>query len=318
MVYASFGKRVDGMGRDGLPIQIELPAHYLDEEVRCGYTVTSSMKKIWAVELDLLAKFDEVCSKHAIQYVALWGTALGAVRHNGFIPWDDDIDVGMDRENYDKLCAIAPKEFKEPYFFQNALTDRAYFSPMARLRNSLTTAAIRGFDTLDYNNGIYIDIDILDGLAQSKVQWHWQNILKHIALIPLQSYYGKAWATKGWVHRICYGLCPFWHLVRYESWCRLYQRIRCMYSKSSDKLGISYSFLVDEWGRWIKKEDLKLIGRRQFEFLTIPIAGNINEFLIRCYGAYREFPPEKDRGVWHSNQVRFDVYNSYRELLRKA
>ena len=88
-------------------IKIDLPDRFLDAEVRDGYQVTSEMKRIWAVELDLLCEFQRVTDKYGIKYIAEGGTMLGAVRHGGFIPWDDDVDIMMMRDDYDKLCNIA-------------------------------------------------------------------------------------------------------------------------------------------------------------------------------------------------------------------
>ena len=84
-------------------IKLSLPEGFLEEEVRCDYTVSKEMKKVWAVELDLLAEFQRVCKLHDIKYSVCGGTLLGAIRHKGFIPWDDDIDVMMMREEYEKL-----------------------------------------------------------------------------------------------------------------------------------------------------------------------------------------------------------------------
>ena len=93
-----------------LNIKLELPEGFLEEEERDGYLVSAEMKKIWAVELDLLNEFMRVCKEHDIRWFADGGTILGAIRHNGMIPWDDDIDVCMYREDYEKLCSFDMNE----------------------------------------------------------------------------------------------------------------------------------------------------------------------------------------------------------------
>jgi lipopolysaccharide cholinephosphotransferase len=283
------------MERNGLPIQLSLPDGFLSAETRCGYEISAKTKRIWAVELDLLVQFQRVCSKYNIQYVALWGTALGAVRHRGFIPWDDDIDVAMDRKNYDKLCAVAGREFRHPYFFQNPYTDKRYFSPLARLRNSETTAAIKGFDTPDYNNGIYIDIDILDGMADTEVPWRFQNFLKHIALLPIKMG------------------APF-----YGFWIDLYAKVRSMYSETSNRLGITYSFLETDRTSWVAKEDIINAVETNFEFLDIRIPRNVGDYLARAFGEWRCYPSIEERGKWHAGQVYFDPDLSYLKSLENS
>ena len=84
---------------------------FTQPEIRCGYYVSDSMKKVWAIELDLIRKFVEVCDKHGLRYFMDGGTLLGAVRHQGFIPWDDDADMIMPREDYNKLWYVAAEEF---------------------------------------------------------------------------------------------------------------------------------------------------------------------------------------------------------------
>ena len=91
------------------------PADFLKEEIRCEYKVTQDLKKIWMVGLDILFELDKVCKKHNLKYFLLWGSLLGAIRHKGFIPWDDDIDVGMLRSDYEKLFSLK-EEFDAPYF----------------------------------------------------------------------------------------------------------------------------------------------------------------------------------------------------------
>ena len=85
---------------------MQLPDGFLQSEYRDGYLVDETMKKVWAVELELLEQFQRLCERHQLRYYAIGGTLLGAVRHKGFIPWDDDIDVGMPREDYEKLIQL--------------------------------------------------------------------------------------------------------------------------------------------------------------------------------------------------------------------
>lgn len=153
-----------------LPIRIELPEHFLDEEERDGYTVSTEMKKVWAVELDLLNEFQKVCEKYNLRYYASGGTLLGAVRHKGFIPWDDDIDVNMFREDYDKLVSVGQQAFAPPYCFQTTNVARHFFRGHAQLRNSLTTGILKSElgKGYNYNQGIFIDIFVMDGIPENK------------------------------------------------------------------------------------------------------------------------------------------------------
>ena len=91
--------------------------NYLKEEIKCGFRITTERKKLFAVMLDLLYTFDNVCKKHDLKYFFVYGSLIGAVRHNGFIPWDDDLDVAMPREDYEKFIKLSD-EFNEPYFLQ--------------------------------------------------------------------------------------------------------------------------------------------------------------------------------------------------------
>ena len=119
-------------------IKLKLADDFFKEEVRNDYTVSPKMKKIWAVELDLLDQLDRVCQKYDIPWYLSGGSLLGAVRHHGYIPWDDDIDLMMYRKDFDRLCEVAEDEFAEPYFFQTEETDPGAMRGHAQLRNSST------------------------------------------------------------------------------------------------------------------------------------------------------------------------------------
>ena len=92
------------------------------------------MQAVWAVQMDLLKELIRVCEKYNITYYGDSGTLLGAIRHKGYIPWDDDIDVVMTRSEYNRLLEVAEKEFTHPYFFQTRETDYGYERPFARLQ----------------------------------------------------------------------------------------------------------------------------------------------------------------------------------------
>lgn len=120
-----------------------------------------SLRNIWSVELDLLEKFKSICRKYDLSYCASSGTLLGAARHMGFIPWDDDIDVFLPWEDYKRLLELAPGECKYPYFFQSFLTEAEGEASASRLRRSDTT----GFTLWEqknvgpeYDKGVFIDI----------------------------------------------------------------------------------------------------------------------------------------------------------------
>ena len=140
----------------------------LEEEVRRGYTIPAEMKKVWKVQMDLLRKLLSVCDKHHLKVWAEGGTLLGTVRDHGYIPWDDDIDMAMLREDYDELVRIAPEEFKSPYFFQCGYTEKAYSRGHAQLRMDGTSAINPAKAFLDTHQGIFIDIFPFDAVPDDE------------------------------------------------------------------------------------------------------------------------------------------------------
>lgn len=143
------------------------PLVSLEPEVRCGHEVSAEMKKVWAIELDMLSELLRVCERHELRVYADCGTLLGAVRHGGFIPWDDDIDVVMPREDYDKLVSVASDEFAEPLFFQCVYSEPNYSHRHAQLRNSESAAWREVQPWTDINSGVFIDIFPLDYLPST-------------------------------------------------------------------------------------------------------------------------------------------------------
>ena len=140
----------------------------LEKETKCNFDISEKRKQIWNIELELLFKLDEVCKKYNLRYWLDSGTLLGAIRHHGFIPWDDDIDLMMPRCDYDKLVKISKQEFTEPYNFQIINNDPKYAGIHAKIRNSNSTAIFKSWLFTDVNQGIFIDIFPLDGVPDKE------------------------------------------------------------------------------------------------------------------------------------------------------
>jgi len=117
--------------------------------------------------LDILIAFDQVCEKHKLRYCIMAGTMIGAIRHKGFIPWDDDMDIGMPRPEYEKLIAHAKEWLPSPFEFVCAENDPLYPLPFGKIQDSSTTLIER--KRLSYLGGIYIDIFPFDGVPSNKL-----------------------------------------------------------------------------------------------------------------------------------------------------
>ena len=134
---------------------------FLKEEFINDFLVTTARKKLWAVILDLIVEFDRVCKQHGFKYYLFYGALLGAVRHHGFIPWDDDFDVAMPREDYDRFIKLS-SDFREPYFLQTPYTDPESCYSYAKIRNSNTTGLSELFKYQKFNHGIWMTVFPLD------------------------------------------------------------------------------------------------------------------------------------------------------------
>lgn len=109
---------------------------FFQGEVRNDFFIEEKMKRAWAAELEVLNEIDRICKKYQIQYFADSGTLLGAVRHQGFIPWDDDIDIAMKRVDYQRFIQVAPKELPEGWLLRNPFLAVDYDVPFSRVINT--------------------------------------------------------------------------------------------------------------------------------------------------------------------------------------
>ena len=161
---------------------------FLKPEYRCEFYVDEARKKLWKCELDILKKFDALCNEYGLDYFLIGGALLGAVRHQGFIPWDDDVDIGMLRDDYEVFLEHAPAWFDAPYFVQNGYNDSGYFGTIARIRDSRTTGVIWRDAKKDCNNGIFVEIYPIDTVTDNPNKLRLQHIEHKILFKLLYQY----------------------------------------------------------------------------------------------------------------------------------
>ncbi len=291
--------------------------NFLQDEMRNDYKVLKEIKQLWAVELDLIEMLKDVCERNHLKYFIAGGTLLGAVRHKGFIPWDDDVDFLMPREDFEILKKIAPSEFKEPYFFQTEESDPDIFlGGYAKLRNSNTTM----FENIHFyhnaNFGIWIDIFVLDyvhmDLKKRKKQIkRIRNLQKLIYAINYREY--KKFLKLSWICWTIYKIIALF-CNRARLCNRLFNAMTCC--KTSDSLSCLNYSSNKYWPICFNKEDFKGSIMLDFEHLKLPAPIGYENVLRLLYGNdYMEFPPKEQREPHH--KVILEPSISYRSYLIK-
>lgn len=272
------------------------------------------MKEVWAVETDLLVQLLDVCKKHNLRVWVADGTLLGAVRHKGFIPWDNDIDVCMLRDDYDRLLQIGSDAFKHPYFLQSPYTDKRYYHGHAQLRNS-ETAAIRPSDShRPFNQGIFIDIFPLDAVPENMEQR--QHVMRRVRKVTRFLHaYDTPILLSGRIGLVFRKWKCRWQVWR-KGWQNIYSEVddvlratNLEQSKNVAEISFSgYDFLLD---KHIFDETVML----PFEHIEVPAPKDYDGFLRAVYGDNYMTPIQT--GTAHDD-VLFDTTRSYRELMPQA
>lgn len=288
-----------------------------EEEKIAGYKVSDKMKKIWNVELQMLDQIDSICSKHGLKYFIIRGTLLGAVRHKGFIPWDDDLDIGMLRKDYDAFLQIANREIKEPFVIQNMWTEEdCFFGGYSRLRNSSTTGIQAREIGHRSNQGIWVDIMPFDCCVtdERKQELKEKKIKKAYELLYARVY-GKD-------VRSFAQLPPWkWKCIRLlarmrtcQSLCRQLDKAMRMYTEE-DTADIA---VFSGYGNFqiLRKADFENTVILDFAGRKVPAPAGYENYLFTTMGRdYMKYPPEEERKPKHKGI--FDPERPYTEYVKK-
>jgi len=258
-------------------------------------------------ELDILKELDRICKKNDITYYLAWGSCIGAVRHQGFIPWDDDIDVCMPMNDFKKFKKICATELKSPYFYQDMHTDINSPFSWAKIRNTQTCSMIREMANFPHNWGICIDIFPLVELSKPTFTKIDKLLYKTINLCVnkrLNDYgFGSYGLKTNKMKHIPMWLCIFIRNLCFKIFTRNRRNSKYYYDMSV--LTEAYIFPKE----WFKKT-IEL----QFEDQSFTVMENYDAYLSRAYGDYMKIP-EKHEQVDHGDII-VDFENSYKKYMK--
>lgn len=279
------------------------------------------MNELHQIEKKLLIAFDKICRKHHLQYFLLGGSALGAIRHQGFIPWDDDIDIGMPRDDYDKFINLQ-KEFDEfGYFIQTYQSDPKYIYNYAKLRDSNTTFIEKPYRFFQINHGVWIDIFPLDGFSLKEDNPKQdRRDLKHSWR---QAFLCYPWAMRRKFSLRTFpldllinigALCCFWTNVNHYRNKRLDRRLKKIPYENATIVGNHYGIYLEKEA--VPKEWFGKGKEVLFEGIKVYIPFEYDKFLRFLYGDYMILPPIEKR-IPHHKDSGFSLTISYKDYLNK-
>lgn len=256
-------------------------------------------RRMQLLQMDMLDELDRVCRVNDINYVMFAGTLLGAVRHKGYIPWDDDADIGMLREDYERFKKVSSQLNPDVCFFQDHTTDPYYRWGYGKLRRTGTVFIREGQEHIKCKTGVFIDIFPLDDIPQSTVG----QMLQDFVCFCLRKI---TWSEVAKVSK--HGLPKLWWILLSKipiSW--VYNRLKHYENKSrNDSENYVRVLMFPSLGKYYRKAPLKLrygfpkkwiTERAEYEFEGRFLYGtkDYDGILSTIYGDYMKLPPENER-----------------------
>lgn len=273
-------------------------------------------EKLKILLLEMLSWFHNFCMKNGLRYYALGGTMLGAVRHQGFIPWDDDIDVGMPREDYLRFAKLMRQHPHPRYLLETPDSENAdFFYPIYKLYDTQTTLVENKRNRI--TRGIFLDIFPLDGAGESEdeARKFFQRIkYRRNLLLTLTTGFRRGRSLHKNVAVALMRLVPNW-VIDKKKLLHSIDRI------SQEKPFDGCSWVGNMMGNWMERELMprSVLGNPtvySFENLTIYGAQEYDAYLTGLYGNWRELPPEEKRKT-HHDFLWMDLEKSYLEQGRE-
>lgn len=270
------------------------------------------IKKLHERILNILLEFDKVCKEHNLRYCICGGTMIGAVRHGGFIPWDDDLDVSMPRDSYEKLIKHSKEWLPDYLEFVCAENDPKYPLPFGKIQDARTTLIERSH--LYYLGGCYIDIFPFDAYPENKIKRHWQCIKYHyhkqcLYLVHRDPYkHGKG--VSSWLPRIVRKIYTM------EGLQRRIRKVLTAYDYATAPYAASYT---DGYKKILPKYIIDEYTTYNFEGHEVQGIKHYDPYLKCMYGDYMTIPPVEDR--WQHNFHYLDLdhpYRDYKETPKEA
>ncbi|WP_407424360.1 phosphorylcholine transferase LicD [Methanobrevibacter sp.] len=267
-----------------------------------------TLKHLQKVQKMMLTDFIKICEENDILYFVIGGTLLGTIRHGGFIPWDDDIDVLMFRKDFEKLNKIMSEKPNKKYGFINVLNEETYHYTWGRF--TLLNTEIREWwaDQVDYKPNIFIDIFIMDNIPDNKIKrfvFKWRCFtLNQMVQYSLVKFENES-KPKEIIQKLAYyilkiiPISPMTIKKRCVKTYRKYEDIDC--EETCDFPSLAFMPIYN-------KKELFPVKKVKFEDIEVNVPNNYDEILKRLYGNYMELPPEDKRFRPAPEKIDFGEY----------